>query len=101
MPPNGTYAVANNWNPNQIPVAGDTVTFNLPFTYAVTFNANAASDSVTVSAGTASLLGDGPARTYNLSTGAADLSVNGGNLNVGASLVPLVVNVGDSAGSRG
>jgi T5SS/PEP-CTERM-associated repeat protein len=96
IPPHGTYAVANNWNPNQIPVAGDTATFNLPFIYTVTFNANAASDVVNVSAGTASFVGTGGLRTYNLTSGPADLIVNGGNLNVGAAFAPLVLNVGDA-----
>jgi hypothetical protein len=96
IPPHGTYAVANNWNPNQIPVAGDTATFNLPFTYTVTFNANAASDFVNVSAGTVSFVGTGGLRTYNLTSGPADLIVNGGNLNVGAAFAPLVLNVGDA-----
>ncbi len=96
VPPNGTFNVLGNWNDNtQFPTAGDTAIFSINNTYAVTFTANAASDAAVVSSGTVSFIGSGGTRTYNLTTAAADLVVNGGNLNVGASFVPLTVNVGD------
>ena len=85
-PPNGNFSVANNWNPNQVPVAGNTALFDLKKIYSVTFLANAVSDEVQVLQGDVSFPGD-PAilRTYNLLTGDADLIVRGGTLTVGAS----------------
>jgi hypothetical protein len=50
-PPNGTFSVANNWNPNQVPVAGDTAVFSLDKIYTVTLTANAASDVLQMNAG--------------------------------------------------
>jgi len=97
VPPHGTFNVLGNWNDNtQFPTAGDTAIFSINNTYTVTFTANAASDAITVSAGTVSLVGNGPPRTYNLTTGAADLALNNSNLNIGAAFAPLAVTVGDS-----
>ena len=96
IPPNGTFSVANNWNPNLVPIAGNTALFKIADTYNVTFTANAVSDVVDVAAGTVSFLSNSATvRTYDLVTGAADLVVRGGTLNVGAVGVPIDLNVGD------
>jgi hypothetical protein len=96
VPPNGVFQTANNWNPNQVPVAGVSVLFNINNTYNVTFTANAASDQLQVTAGTVSFLSDSTtARTYNIS-GSWDLLANGGStLNVGATGLPVALNMGD------
>ena len=95
-PPDGIFSVANNWNPNFVPSAGNTALFDISDTYNVTFTASVASDSVEVTAGTVSFLSDSAAaRTYNLVTGAADLAVRGSTLNVGAVGAPIDLNVGD------
>jgi hypothetical protein len=104
-PPNGTFGLPANWNPDIVPIAGDTVTFGSGGSpYTVTFAANATSDSATISIGTVNWRSDSATpRTYDLTTGAADLIVrdSSGTLNIGATGNPMVVNTGDTVISAG
>ena len=50
-PPNGTFQVANNWNPNAVSGTTDTATFNIADTYTVTFNGIAGTAVLDVLAG--------------------------------------------------
>lgn len=103
-PPNGSFNIAANWNPDVVPIAGDAVTFGISNTYAVNFSANAASDSATFSVGNVTLRSDSAAaRNYNLTTGAADLIVQGSltTINIGATGNPLVVTASDTVVGAG
>lgn len=96
IPPDGTFGIVNNWNPNQVPIAGNTALFNIADTYTVTFNANAVSDVVQLTAGDVSFVSNSATvRVYDLTTGTADLDINGGLLRVGAAGTPVDLNVGD------
>jgi hypothetical protein len=88
-PPNGNFNVAANWSPDIVPVVGDAVTFNSG-NAVITFTANAASDSATVSTGPLAFRSDSAiARTYDLTTGSG-LSVTGGaDLTIGATGLPM------------
>src|SRR5262245_50749923 len=77
-PANGTFNVAANWNPDGVPVAGDTQAFGLAGTYTVSLSADAASDSASFTAGTVTIRSDSATvRNYTLSTGASSLVVLG------------------------
>ena len=100
----GTFSVANSWNPNQVPVAGDMANFNANATYTVTFTGNAATDEIRVVDGNATFLSNSTTiRTYNVITGNMDVNVSGGFLTIGSDDNPVVVNVGDimNIGSNG
>src|SRR5687768_1404896 len=74
-----------DWNTNQVPGAGDTATFGVNATYQVSLQGDVASDALTVSAGNVLImpLSSGAIDTYDVTTGAADLAVNGGILRLG------------------
>ena len=92
----GEFGVANNWNPDQIPVVGDMANFDADATYTVTLAADGAADEVRVVAGHAMLLSDSPTvRTLNITTGNMDGNVSGGELTIGSATNPVVVNIGD------
>jgi len=57
-PPNGTFQVANNWNPNAVPGTTDTADFNISDTYTVTFNGIAGTAVLDVLAGDVSFESD-------------------------------------------
>ena len=95
-PPNGIFGVANNWNLGQVPGVGDIVTFNLVDTYTVTFDSNATSDLLNVTAGDVTFVSDSATvRTYLISSGAADAFINGGNLTTGQSGNPVSLRLND------
>lgn len=101
IPPNGVFDVANNWNPNQVPVAGDTVTFDLPATYTVTFDSTEASTSANVEESRVTFSSNNTTlRTYNLTGGIAPLLQvrEEGRLDIGyddpAVPRPMFVNLG-------
>lgn len=93
-PPNGTFQVANNWNPNAVPGTTDTADFNISDTYTVTFNGIAGTAVLDVLAGDVSFESDSIfLRTYNVTTGLAQASIDGGTLRVGDAGSPVFLNV--------
>jgi len=92
---NGTFGVANNWNPNDVPGAADTARFTINDGYTVNFNASALSNVVEIEAGTVTFQSSFSfAQNYNV----GDLSLLVGALNIGSG-APLtgamMVDVGD------
>jgi autotransporter family porin len=83
--PNGVFDVANNWNPNQVPVSSDTAIFNRDATYTVTFDSNEVSGGLRVDAGTVTFASNSAnTRTYTLSGLAPVMHVRGDStLNIG------------------
>src|SRR6478672_925017 len=100
----GNYSNAANWtlvsgSGSPPPVAGDTADFNQAGTYTVTFNANAASDVLSDTAGTVTFTSNNSTvRTYSLTTGGADASITGSStvLNLGIVGFPMALSVGDN-----
>lgn len=87
----GTYSDAAKWTRTAgatlaPPVAGDTANFNEAGEYTITFNANAASDILNVTAGNVYFGGTGEVRTYSLTTGISEAQIKGATLNLGTSL---------------
>jgi T5SS/PEP-CTERM-associated repeat protein len=98
-PPNGFWGTGNNWGDDSTPGNGDTATFNIANTYAVTFNANPlAIQALTNSAGIVTFASSGGTRILlvNSASGGQDVTVNGGaTLSLGTSGNPLHLTVGD------
>ena len=95
---NGTFGVANNWNPNQVTAVGDSATFNMNDTYTVTFDGNAASDEIEVLDGIVTFASDSAAqRVYTVATGAADAHISGGTLQIGTQANPIFVDLSNTS----
>ena len=95
-PLDGNFSVAANWNPDQVPTVGDEAEFSDNSTYTVTFTQDEASDVLNVLAGTVTFASDSATlRTYDLTTGDADVNVTGGTLNVGAAAGPVLLDLGN------
>jgi T5SS/PEP-CTERM-associated repeat protein len=105
-PLGGPFNTTTNWStfsggPDgaSVPVAGDTAIFDIDTGgsfYPVTFSANAASDVIRVTDGSVFLRSDSATvRTYNVTTGAADLVARGGLIQVGGVGTPIDLNVAD------
>ncbi|MGD9690872.1 MAG: hypothetical protein AB7K52_14980 [Phycisphaerales bacterium] len=99
----GSAALATNWNPNLVPDAADTLTFNLVGTYTVTFPASIPTAlSHTFKRGTVTLSITGAhdtssfVRVGDLSPDLATAILSSGALNAGSG-----VSIGNSAGATG
>ncbi|QOJ14753.1 MAG: hypothetical protein HRU75_08925 [Planctomycetia bacterium] len=99
----GAASIAANWSPVLAPAAGDDLTFNLPATYAVTYNASVtASRTQTFRQGTVTLTMSSPHTTStgitigNLAGDVATTTLTTGAWNCGGPIV-----VGSAASSNG
>jgi hypothetical protein len=79
-PPSGTYSIANNWNPNQVPSSGGTATFNVDDTYTVTFGANASPiGQLDVTAGYVTFASTGSTKALPVTSGGTqNVTITGG-----------------------
>jgi hypothetical protein len=96
-PAGGNFNDPLNWNNGVGPVPSGSVTaqFSLAQTYTTILDVNPTSGDIEVSGGNATLVTDGTARTYSLS---GSLLIDGGNLTLGASAAPLLL---QSSGNLG
>jgi len=95
---NTAFGNSPNWDPNGVPNVGDTAVFNLPGTFLVTFGGNHFSDVLQVQAGTVTMRSASAfTRTYDLTTGGADVSITGAStiFNLGAAGMLVNMNIGD------
>ena len=93
-PPSGLWDTNTNWVNNTAPVSGDSVTFNLPSTYTVTFNPFAqiaTLQDLTVSDGLVTFTSNGtPSSALQVRYGSdPDVLLNGGGLVLGTSGNPF------------
>ena len=87
-PPDGTFGVANNWNPDSVPTATDQAVFNINDAYTVTFGADHPSLGLQVLAGNVSFeSSSATARDYTV--GGVGLTVRGATLDIGAVGAPV------------
>ncbi len=93
IPPDGIWGTAANWVDNTVPGLNDTVTFNLPAFYTVTFNASPVNiQGLTVPTGIVTLNGG-----FQLALeDGGDILLNGGALGLGTPGNPFTLYGGDS-----
>ncbi len=99
----GSASLASNWSPNQAPVAGDDLTFNMLANYGVTFNASVtASNSHLYKKGTVNVTASSP---HTIATGMTVGDVSGDNATMTLTSGTVVSNgfsrVGDASGAVG